>query len=217
MEMSPAYLLLAGLLVVCPPVAVQTPLATTDASSVFAYDPTKPLDLTLFEISYDSPKGGRVPGYLVMPSGKGPFAAIVYMHWGQGNKGEVLSEAVDMAQLGVIGLMIDAPYLRPDVPPPAKAKEAESKHWGQRQNSNSSEILPPLRSATLGAVLNVALRWRSSKGSRLLKFNFVLRRGLHETILSNSNSSRARARSASPCLAPNKSPLPSSSIAVSTT
>ena len=136
MDMSAASLLLAGLLVVCPPVAVQTP-ATTDASTVFAYDATKPLNLTIgkpetpatgvtvFEISYDSPKGGRVPGYLVMPSGKGPFAAIVYMHWGQGNKGEFLSEAVDMAQRGVIGLMIDAPYLRPDVPPPAKGKEAE--------------------------------------------------------------------------------------------
>jgi hypothetical protein len=62
-----------------------------------------------------------------------------------------------------------------------------NKHWGQLQNNNSSEILPPLSPATLGAVLNVALRWRSSGGSRLLKFNFVLPRWPHETTLSDSN------------------------------
>jgi hypothetical protein len=31
-----------------------------------------------------------------------------------------------MAQGGAIGIMIDAPYWRPDVPPPSKGKEAES-------------------------------------------------------------------------------------------
>ena len=122
----------------------QTP-ATADASKVFAYDATKPLNLTIgkseipttgvtvFEISYDSPKGGRVPGYLVVPSSKGPFAAIVYLHWGQGNKGEFLSEAVEMALRGAISFMIDAPYWRPDVPRPAKGKEAESEGDGYMQ------------------------------------------------------------------------------------
>ena len=135
--MRATFSLLASVLAVCAPVAAQT-LAAADASKVFAYDATKPLNLTIgrsetpatggtvFEVSYDSPKGGRVPGYLVVPSGKEPFAGIVYMHWGQGNKGEFLSEAVDMAQCGAIGIMIDAPYWRPDVPPPAKGKEAES-------------------------------------------------------------------------------------------
>ena len=53
--------------------------APVDASRIFAYDTTKPLNLTvgkpesatgvaLFEISYDSPKGGRV--YLVVPFGQ---------------------------------------------------------------------------------------------------------------------------------------------------
>jgi hypothetical protein len=66
-----------------------------------------------------------VLGYLVVPSGKGPFAAIIYMHWGQGNKGEFLSEAVEMAKGRAIGIMIDAPYWRPDLPPPSKGKETE--------------------------------------------------------------------------------------------
>lgn len=112
---------------------------TSDTSKVFAYDATKPLNLTIgkpeiptpgltvSEFSYDSPKGGRVPGYLGGPVAReGKFPAIVYMHWGQGNKGEFLSEAVEMARRGAVGIMIDAPYWRPDVPPPAKGKEAES-------------------------------------------------------------------------------------------
>jgi len=100
------------------------------------------------------------------------------------------------------------------VPPPCRFA---SKHWGLRQNSNSSEILPPLRSTTLGAVRNAVPRWRSSKHSRLLKFNFVLHRWPHETTLSNSNSLRAWARSASLCHAPNQSPLLSPSITLAGT
>jgi dienelactone hydrolase len=127
----------SSVLAICEPLAAQTS-AAADASQVFAYDATKPLNLTIgksetpaigvsvFEVSYDSPRGGRVPAYLVVPSGTGPFPAIVYMHWGQGNKEEFLSEAVEMAQRGAIGIMIDAPYWRPDVPPPEKGKEAES-------------------------------------------------------------------------------------------
>lgn len=133
-----------NVLAVCATLAAQIP-APAHASKVFAYDATKPLNLTtgksetptngvtVFEVSYDSPKGGRVPGYLVVPLGKGPFPAIVYMHWGQGNKGEFLSEAVEMARHGAIGIMIDAPYWRPDVPPPAKGKEAESERDGYIQ------------------------------------------------------------------------------------
>jgi dienelactone hydrolase len=114
----------------------QTPL---DANKVFAYDVTKPLNLkigntelsggvSVIEISYDSPKGGRVPGYMVVPPSKDRFAGIVYMHWGQGNKGEFLSEAIEMAYHGAIGIMIDAPYWRPDVPLP----EPKNKYQAER-------------------------------------------------------------------------------------
>jgi len=96
---------------------------TATAIGPFAYDEKAPLDFretgvetltdaTVHDVSYASPKGGRVPAYLVIPRGRGPFAAIEFVHWGQGNRTEFLSEALFYAKYGVISLMIDAPYRR---------------------------------------------------------------------------------------------------------
>ncbi len=52
----------------------------------FDYDKSAPVDLkilgtqkrgdvTVYDVTYASPKGGVVPAYLVVPSGNGPFAA----------------------------------------------------------------------------------------------------------------------------------------------
>jgi len=95
-------------------------------NDLFAYDKSKPLNLKVNtvqeidrikvnDISYDSPKIGRVPGYLVVPPGKGPFGGIVYAHWGQGNRSEWLSESIEMAKRGALSVMIDAPFWRPEV------------------------------------------------------------------------------------------------------
>src|SRR5947207_15317580 len=56
-------------------------------------------DVIIHDISYASPKGGRVPAYLVVPGGKGQFAAIIWGHWympGSAflNRKEFLDEAV---------------------------------------------------------------------------------------------------------------------------
>jgi dienelactone hydrolase len=117
---------------------------TLDPAKVFAYDNSKPLNLKMVntenlagiqvtEISYGSPKIGRVPGYLVVPIGDGPFGGIVYMHWGQGNKSEWLSEGVEMAKRGAVCIMIDAPYWRPDVPQAAENEKAEAERDGYIQ------------------------------------------------------------------------------------
>ena len=95
----------------------------------FDYDQKAPLDVqevgvqqrgdvAVHDISYASPKGGRVPAYLVVPSGKGPFAAIVWGHWYQDgsefrNRREFLEEAVALAPAGVVSLLIDSPIARP--------------------------------------------------------------------------------------------------------
>src|SRR5260370_18281607 len=61
-------------------------------SSAFDYDSKAPLDIqeagvehrgrvAIHDISYAGPQGGRVPAYLVVPEGKGPFAAVLWGHW----------------------------------------------------------------------------------------------------------------------------------------
>src|SRR5947208_15481996 len=72
--------------------------------------------VAVHDISYASPKGGRVPAYLVVPSGKGP--AVIWGHWYWENsefrnRKEFLQEAVALAHAGVVSLLTDGPIARP--------------------------------------------------------------------------------------------------------
>ena len=64
------------------------------------------------DLSYASPKGGRVSAYLVEPTGRGPHAAVVFVHHGRGDRRTFLEEAVSLAPRGVVSLLIDAPEAR---------------------------------------------------------------------------------------------------------
>jgi dienelactone hydrolase len=105
-------------------------LAQDAASShAFDYDPKAPLNIqeagvehrgsvTIHDISYASPKGGRVPAYLVIPEGKRPFAAVLWGHWywqnsAFFNRKEFLEEAVALAHAGVISLLPTGVGARP--------------------------------------------------------------------------------------------------------
>ena len=106
-------------------------LLAQDAELVhhFDYDQRAPLgikeigverrgDVRVHDITYTSPKGGVVPAYLVVPQGKGPFAAVIWGHWYWGNspmrnRKEFLDEAVALAQAGVVSLLTDGPIARP--------------------------------------------------------------------------------------------------------
>src|SRR6266540_4250282 len=95
----------------------------------FDYDRQAPLGITevgakrrgdarVYDITYASPKGGVVPAYLVVPKGKGPFAAVIWGHWYWGNSAvrnrkEFLDEAVALAPAGVVSLLTDGPIARP--------------------------------------------------------------------------------------------------------
>jgi dienelactone hydrolase len=107
------------------------PLFAQDADLLrhFDYDHKASLDVrevgvehrgnvAIHDISYASPKGGRVPAYLVVPSGTGPFAAVIWGHWYWGNSAmrnrkEFLDEAVALAPAGVVSLLTDGPIARP--------------------------------------------------------------------------------------------------------
>ena len=95
----------------------------------FDYDRQAPLSIKeigvehragikIHDITYASPKGGVVPAYLVVPKGKGPFAAVIWGHWywansPMRNRTQFLDEAVVLAEAGVVSLLTDGPIARP--------------------------------------------------------------------------------------------------------
>ena len=95
----------------------------------FDYDQKAPLNIkplgvqrrataTVYNIAYDSPRGGVVPAYLVVPKGRGPFAAVIWGHWywqnsSMRNRRQFLEEAIVLAQAGVVSLLTDGPIARP--------------------------------------------------------------------------------------------------------
>ena len=119
-------LLLIGILILT---AFSSPAQNPELLRHFDYDQKAPLNLKrigiqhrthadVYDITYDSPKGGVVPAYLVVPKGRGPFAAVIWGHWCWGNSSmrnrrEFLDEAIVLAQAGVVSLLPDAPLARP--------------------------------------------------------------------------------------------------------
>jgi len=95
------------------------------AIHLFDYDSSQPLDIqdkviqdnnefTIHDITYASPKGGRVPAYLVVPKGKGPFPAVLFGHYGLGTRSEFIPEAKFYAKAGAVSLIPDYPWDRPE-------------------------------------------------------------------------------------------------------
>jgi dienelactone hydrolase len=91
---------------------------------LYDYDPGQPIEFKetilyerdgakVYDISYASPKEGRVTAFLVVPAGEGPFAGLVFGHWGPGNRTEFLPEAILYAEAGAVSLLIDYPWVRP--------------------------------------------------------------------------------------------------------
>jgi dienelactone hydrolase len=99
--------------------------AASATDTVFDYDPKAALDIqeigagkhdaefTLHDVSFASPKGGRVPAYLVVPDGPGPFAGLLLMPGSGGIRGgPLLRYAQDLAKTGVVSLLMDGPEAR---------------------------------------------------------------------------------------------------------
>src|ERR1700730_1828308 len=103
------------------------------------YDQSEPLNIkqagiknrdgvTIYDISFSSPvsergtavgpNGGTVTAYLIVPSGQGPFPAVIFGHWcmpgsEKKNRTEFLDEATVLAHSGVISLLPDHVIVHP--------------------------------------------------------------------------------------------------------
>jgi uncharacterized protein len=102
--------------------------ASPRTAALFGYDARAPLaakdlgvinpgyPLPVHNVSYASPKGGRVTGSLVDPPGKRRKPGIVYLHGSGGNRTELLVPAVWMAARGAVTLAVDSPDARHPTP-----------------------------------------------------------------------------------------------------
>ena len=91
---------------------------------IFDYDQNAPLDVRevsvinrngvrIHDITYASPKSGRITAYLVVPAARGRFAGVVFGHWSYGTRTEFLPEAMLYARAGVVSLLVDDLGVRP--------------------------------------------------------------------------------------------------------
>lgn len=117
-----------------------------DLKKPFEYDARAPLNTTrkmrwerdgvqVFDVLYDSPRGGKVTAFVVAPSRAGSRnAGIVFGHWGPGDRTEFLPEAQALARMGAVCVLIDYPWKRPapwyadadDIAEPEKALRLQS-------------------------------------------------------------------------------------------
>lgn len=118
---------LIGIVLVCLAHNLAAHAAGSDIDELkrqFDYDAEVPLDTKstllyerdgakVYDVTYASPKGGRVTAYLVTPVVAGPHAGIVFGHWGPGDRTEFLPEAKLYAAAGAVSLLVDYPWVRP--------------------------------------------------------------------------------------------------------
>src|SRR5579864_3315228 len=86
----------------------------------FDYDHTQPFDTTCKPLpradaevrgcGFTGPRGGRVNFIQVSPKGlKPPFAGAIFQHGGGQSMTNYLSEALILAHVGVVSMLVDAP------------------------------------------------------------------------------------------------------------
>lgn len=112
--------------------------------ALFDYDQHAPLEVAVAstqtragvvvqDITYASPKGGKVPAYCILPAGPGPFAGLIFVHWGEGDREEFVDEAEHLAGRGVVSLCIDSPHRRPAALRSPDYKPVEAPHEAEIQ------------------------------------------------------------------------------------
>jgi dienelactone hydrolase len=124
--MKVVQVLIPFLLVSFSTVGAAAPAERLSSKTVhlFDYDSHQPLDIhdkslkefgcgVIHDITYVSPSGGLVSAYQIVPTGKGPFAGVVFGHWGNGTRGEFIPEAKTYACAGVISVLPDYNWERP--------------------------------------------------------------------------------------------------------
>jgi fermentation-respiration switch protein FrsA (DUF1100 family) len=90
----------------------------------FEYDRGRPLDIrptgvALRDISFAGASGQRIEATLIGPSAAGRHPAVLFAHWFEGpaqnsNRTQFVPDALRLARSGVVSLLVDTPWSRPD-------------------------------------------------------------------------------------------------------
>ena len=99
-----------------------------EALQLFEYDDSASLDIQLVrefpvenlmvqDITYASPMGGRVPGFLFLPGGEGPFPGLILMHGLPSNRHDLTGHAERYTRTGTVIPIITAPWARTEASP----------------------------------------------------------------------------------------------------
>jgi dienelactone hydrolase len=104
--------------------------AVASRPSLFAYDHSAPLryrdrgrvnhgyPVQVRDVSYAGPRGGLVHAYLVLPPGKGPFPAVLYLHGSGEDRTSLVVPAAWLAARGAVALAIDSAFVGASGPEP---------------------------------------------------------------------------------------------------
>ena len=127
--------------------ATSIAIAIAQNAGHFDYDAKAPLGLTevgvehraaadVHDITYASPKGGRVPAYLVVPQGKGPFAAVLFGH------GDNFSRGIDVDAFQAVAasgrpLLADAGSIDPLPKTTARLLKPLASSWRPQESPRS--------------------------------------------------------------------------------
>jgi dienelactone hydrolase len=146
----PFFPVLASLIACGAGPASTAPAPAPADIKLFDYDAAAPLDarflssetrdgLTIQEVEYASPRGGRVPATVMIPAGTGPFAGILLLHGAPGSRKQTFKEAAELARHGAVTLSIDAPFARPGRP------AGEVLRFDERDRDDSIQLIVDLR------------------------------------------------------------------------
>jgi dienelactone hydrolase len=126
------------------------------AASPFAYDRSAPLGfrdagvlnrgfaIRIHDVSYTSPRGGRVRGLLLVPPGTGRRPAVVYLHGSGGAPIDLIPLATWMAARDAVTLAIESADSRAG---DAQSAEAEAGAELRRQRDLEAQTVVDLRRA----------------------------------------------------------------------
>ena len=117
----------AGAATLTPSLPMPVSLEIDQLREQFAYDQRSALHyseestadvggVSVRDISYDSPRGGRTEAILAVPAGGGPFAGIVFMGGLGSTKLAMRGDAIDYAKGGAVGISISQSQTRPGHP-----------------------------------------------------------------------------------------------------